>query len=407
MKTWNVCANCESEDEEGGGESKANAGLTPAAFPRPETAFSMPVLIRTLRRKCEGALNIVDGIRRVVEGSHLDRAEAESLMNEIMTGQATDAQIASFLTALRMKGETVEELIGFARVMRSKATQVRPQTAVEAAFSGTDREMLLDTCGTGGDATGTFNISTATAFVVAGAGVRVAKHGNRSVSSLCGSADVVEALGIRIDLTPGAVARCIDEVGIGFLYAPLLHEAMRHVMLARREMKIRTAFNLLGPLCNPAGATAQVLGVYDERLTETMAQVLCALGAHRAFVVHGSDGLDEITISGESKISEVRGGEVHTYYVTPEDFGVQRAPIVEISGGDAQQNANIIREILSDRGGKRKEIVLLNAAAGLVAGQKADNLREGVQLARESIGSSKALARLESLIALSQKLAQG
>jgi anthranilate phosphoribosyltransferase len=349
-------------------------------------------------------MNIVDGIRRVVEGQHLSRSEAESLMNEIMSGRATDAQIASFLTALRMKCETVDELIGFAKVIRAKASLVRPLTGVAAAFSGTDREMLVDTCGTGGDATGTFNISTATAFVVAGAGIRVAKHGNRSVSSLCGSADVVEALGIRLDLTAEDVARCIDEAGIGFLYAPLLHEAMRYVVLARREMKIRTVFNLLGPICNPAGATAQVLGVYNEDLTEIMAQVLCELGTRRAFVVHGSDGLDEITISGESKISEVREGEVRTYYVTPEDFGIARAPIQSIQGGDARQNAEIILEILSDGGGTRKDVVLLNAAAGLVAGGKAAGLREGIQLARESIRSGKAVACMEKLVALTQKL---
>ncbi len=349
-------------------------------------------------------MQITDGIRRVVEGQHLSRSEAESLMNEIMSGRATDAQIASFLTALRMKCETVEELIGFAKVMRAKASAVRPRAGVETAFSGTDREMLVDTCGTGGDATGTFNISTATAFVVAGAGVRVAKHGNRSVSSLCGSADVVEALGIRLDLKPEDVARCIDEAGIGFLYAPLLHEAMRYVVLARREMKIRTVFNLLGPVCNPAGATAQVLGVYNEDLTEVMAQVLCELGTERAFVVHGSDGLDEITISGESKISETRGGEVRTYYVTPEDFGIARAPISAIQGGDARQNAGIIREILSDGGGTRKDVVLLNAAAGLVVGGKAASLREGIQLARESIRSGNAMSCLIGLIALTQKL---
>ena len=349
-------------------------------------------------------MHITEGIRKVVEGQHLSRAEAESLMNEIMTGKATDAQIAAFLTALRMKCETVDELIGFARILRDKASPVRPRTMVGAAFSGTDREMLVDTCGTGGDATGTFNISTATAFVVAGAGIRVAKHGNRSVSSLCGSADVVEALGIRVELTADAVARCIDEVGIGFLYAPLLHEAMRYVVLARREMKIRTVFNLLGPICNPARATAQVLGVYDEDLTEIMAQVLCELGTARAFVVHGSDGLDEITISGESKISEVRDGEVRTYYVTPEDFGIERAPASAIQGGDARQNAEIIREILSDRGGVRKEVVLLNAAAGLVAGGKAAGLRDGIQLARESIRSGKALSCLQNLAALSQRL---
>jgi anthranilate phosphoribosyltransferase len=350
-------------------------------------------------------MHIVEGIRRVVEGRHLTRSEAESLMNEIMGGRATDAQIASFLTALRMKCETVDELIGFAKVIRAKASPVCPNSGAATAFSGTDREMLVDTCGTGGDATGTFNISTATAFVVAGAGIRVAKHGNRSVSSLCGSADVVEALGIRLDLSAADVALCIDEAGIGFLYAPLLHEAMRYVVLARREMKIRTVFNLLGPLCNPAGATAQVLGVYNEELTEVMAQVLCELGTERAFVVHGSDGLDEITISGESKISEVRQGEVRTYYVAPEDFGIARAPIQAIQGGDAQQNADIIREILADGGGTRKDVVLLNAAAGLVVGGKAVSLREGIQLARESIRSGKALSCLERLVSLTQELA--
>ena len=349
-------------------------------------------------------MHIVDAIRRVVEGQHLSRSEAESVMNEIMTGNATDAQIAAFLTALRMKCETVEELIGFAMVIREKASPVRPQRIVAASFSGTDREMLVDTCGTGGDATGTFNISTATAFVVAGAGIRVAKHGNRSVSSVCGSADVVEALGIRIDLPAEAVAMCIDEIGIGFLYAPLLHEAMRYVVLARREMKIRTVFNLLGPICNPARATAQVLGVYDEDLTEIMAQVLCELGTEKAFVVHGSDGLDEITISGESKISEVRDGDVRTYYVTPEDFGISRARISEIQGGDARRNAEIIRDILCNRGGTRGDVVLLNAAAGLVVGGKAAGLREGIELARESIRSGKALSCLNSLIELTQKL---
>jgi anthranilate phosphoribosyltransferase len=350
-------------------------------------------------------LNIIDGIRRVVEGRHLNRVEAELVMTDIMAGKATDVQIAAFLTALRMKCETLDELIGFARVIRAKASPIHAHSSVGASFSGTDREMLVDTCGTGGDATGTFNISTATAFVVAGAGVRVAKHGNRSVSSFCGSADVVEALGIRIDLTPESVGRCIDEAGIGFLYAPLLHEAMRYVSLARREMKIRTVFNLLGPICNPAQATAQVLGVYNEDLTEVMAQVLCELGAERAFVVHGSDGLDEITISGESKISEVKDKQVRTYYVTPEDFGIERAPISDIQGGDAQHNAEIIRNILSDRGGAKQDVVLLNAAAGLVAGGKADGLHEGIEAARASIRSGNALACLNKLISLTQKLA--
>jgi anthranilate phosphoribosyltransferase len=351
-------------------------------------------------------VEIFEAIRRVVDGQHLSRAEAESVMEAIMTGRATDAQIAALLTALRMKCETVEELIGFARVIRAKASPVRPASVVSASFSGTEREMLVDTCGTGGDAAGTFNISTATAFVVAGAGIKVAKHGNRSVSGICGSADVVEALGIAIDIPAPSVARCIDEVGIGFLYAPLLHSAMRHVMLARREMKIRTVFNLLGPLCNPAGANAQVLGVYSEKLTDMLAQVLCALGARRALVVHGLDGLDEITISGETKICEVRDGEVRTYYVVPEDFGLERAPIEQIQGGDARCNAEIIREILSDRGGVKKDVVLLNAAAGLVAGGKAHHLREGIEMARDSIRSGSALRCLYNLITLTRSFAK-
>src|SRR5438309_1562301 len=311
---------------------------------------------------------INEAIKKAVDRVDLTAEEAESVLEQIMTGQCTDAQIASLLTALRMKGETVAELTGFAKVMRRKAAHVRPHTTVSAEIGGTEREALIDTCGTGGDVSGSFNVSTATAFVVAGAGVRVAKHGNRSVSSLCGSADVVEALGIRIDLSPEAVGRCIDEAGIGFLYAPLLHTAMRYVMLARREIRIRTVFNLLGPLCNPAQAAAQVVGVYGEKLTEMMAQVLCALGSQRAFVVHGSDGLDEITITGESKVSEVREGKVLTYYVAPEDFGLRRAPIEEIHGGDARRNAEIIREILSGSGGPKRDVVVLNAAAGLVAG---------------------------------------
>ncbi|MEJ2111616.1 MAG: anthranilate phosphoribosyltransferase [Acidobacteriota bacterium] len=350
-------------------------------------------------------MNITDGIKKVVEGLHLERSDAEELMGEIMSGKATDAQIASFLTALRMKGETVEELIGFARVIRAKASPIRFRFSEDGAEEDYGQENLVDTCGTGGDATGTFNISTAAAFVVAGAGVRVAKHGNRSVSSICGSADVIEALGIRLDLTADIIARCIKEVGIGFLYAPLLHDAMRYVVHARREMKIRTVFNLLGPICNPAGADAQILGVYSEDLTNTMAQVLCKLGTRRAFVVHGSDGLDEITISGESKISEVRNGEVKTYYVTPEDLGIARAPMSDILGGDAAQNAEIIRNSLSNTGGAKSDIVLMNAAAGLVAGNRADTLKDGIEIARESIRSGCAMDRLNRLIKLTQELA--
>src|SRR5512145_797986 len=287
---------------------------------------------------------IIEAVRALVEGRHLTRIEAAAAMEAIMSGGATNAQIAAFLTALRMKGETVEELIGFAQVMRQKAVQVRARGASVAALTGTDREMLIDTCGTGGDAAGTFNVSTATAFVVAGAGLRVAKHGNRSVSSLCGSADVVEALGINLELAPEHVARCIDEVGIGFLYAPLLHTAMKHVMPARREMGIRTVFNMLGPLTNPAAANAQVIGVYAAALTEPLARVLAELGTSRAFVVHGADGLDEISNTGESRLSEVREGLVRSYAVRPEDFGLPRATIAELQGGDRQQNAQIIRD---------------------------------------------------------------
>lgn len=350
-------------------------------------------------------MNIIDGIKKVVEGRHLERSEAEELMSEIMDGKATDAQIASFLTALRMKCETVDELIGFAKVIRAKASPVSLRFSDATLAGGEAGQTIVDTCGTGGDAAGTFNISTTAAFVVAGSGVRVAKHGNRSVSSICGSADVIEALGIRLDLSPDSIGRCIEEVGIGFLYAPLLHDAMRYVVHARREMKIRTVFNLLGPICNPAGAKSQILGVYDEDLTDIMARVLCELGTDRAFIVHGSDGLDEITVTGESKISEVRDGEVRTYYVTPEDFGIERAGMSEIQGGDTPRNAEIVRNILAGEAGARTDVVLLNAAAGLVAGNRAGSLREGIDLARESIGSGRAMDCLNSLIKLTQELA--
>ncbi|MBI3635725.1 MAG: anthranilate phosphoribosyltransferase [Candidatus Rokubacteria bacterium] len=336
----------------------------------------------------------------------VSRLEAAAAMEAIMSGAATNAQIAAFLTALRMKGETVEELIGFAQVMRQKAVRVRAHGDEVAALTGTDREMLIDTCGTGGDAAGTFNVSTATAFVVAGAGLRVAKHGNRSVSSLCGSADVVETLGINLELTPQQVGRCIDEVGIGFLYAPLLHTAMKHVMAARREVGIRTVFNMLGPLTNPAGANAQVIGVYAASLTEPLARVLAELGTIRAFVVHGADGLDEISITGESRLSEVREGVVRSFVVRPEDFGLARATIGELLGGDREQNAQIIREVLSGEGGPRRDIVLMNAAAALVAGARARDLKEGVALAAQSIDSGAAKRKLADLVRLSQTLAQ-
>src|SRR5438128_4065617 len=251
-------------------------------------------------------MTINEAIRQVVDRRSLNVAEAEAVLEQIMSGQCSDAQIAALLTALRMKGETVEEIIGFARVMRRRGAPVRPHSIVASEIAGTERDALIDTCGTGGDVSGSFNVSTATAFVVAGAGVRVAKHGNRSVSSQCGSADVVEALGVRIDLQPDRIARCVDEVGIGFLHAPLLHDAMKYVALARRQMGIRTIFNMLGPLTNPAGANTQVAGVYAAHLTELLASVLSELGAIRALVVHGSDGLDEITITAEPQITVLK-----------------------------------------------------------------------------------------------------
>jgi anthranilate phosphoribosyltransferase len=349
---------------------------------------------------------ITEAVRALVDRRALTRIEAAAAMEAIMSGAATNAQIAAFLTALRMKGETVEELIGFAQVMRQKAVRIRARGDEVAGLTGTDREMLIDTCGTGGDATGTFNVSTATAFVVAGAGLRVAKHGNRSVSSMCGSADVVETLGINLDLAPPKVARCLDEVGIGFLYAPLLHTAMKHVMAARREMGIRTVFNMLGPLTNPAAANAQVIGVYSAALTEPLARVLAELGTIRAFVVHGADNLDEISNTGESRVSEVREGVVRTFTVRPEDFGLPRASVGDLLGGDREQNAQIIRAILDGEPGPKRDIVLMNAAAALVAGARARDLKDGVSLAAHSIDSGAARDKLARLIAVSRQLAQ-
>jgi len=350
---------------------------------------------------------ITEAVRALVDRRDLTRIEAAAAMEAIMTGAATGAQIGAFLTALRMKGETVEELIGFAQVMRQKVVRIRARGDDVAGMSGTDREMLIDTCGTGGDATGTFNVSTATAFVVAGTGLRVAKHGNRSVSSLCGSADVVETLGVSLELPPDKVTRCLDEVGIGFLYAPLLHTAMKHVMPARREMGVRTVFNMLGPLTNPAGANAQIIGVYAASLTEPLARVLAELGTVRAFVVHGADNLDEISNTGESRVSEVHEGAVRTYVVRPEDFGMARASIKDLAGGDREQNAEIIRAVLGGEPGPRRDIVLMNAAAALVAGARARDLKDGVAVAAQSIDSGAARGKLDALVTLSRRLAGG
>jgi anthranilate phosphoribosyltransferase len=328
----------------------------------------------------------------------LSRTEAREAMTEVLAGHCTDAQIAAFLVALHMKGETVEEIVGFAEAIRAAAIALEVIRNSTVDVSGTERDALVDTCGTGGDASGTFNISTATALVVAGAGVRVAKHGNRSVTSKCGSADVMEALGVNINLPPGQIAACLNKTGIAFLFAPAMHSGMRFVQPARRELRLRTVFNLLGPLTNPAHASAQVVGVYSAELVEKLAEALSMLGLHRALVVHGHDGLDEITTTTSTRIAEVREGAIRSYEVTPEEFDLRRASIEEISGGDATENARIIREILQGTKSARRDIVLLNAAAALVAASKANHLSEALPLAAKSIDSGVATGKLEALI---------
>lgn len=340
-------------------------------------------------------------LEKIVEGEDLSRVEAEAAMEHILSGRSTDAQIAALLTGLRMKGETVDEIVGFATAMRRHAP-----TIFSAEYPLAD-EALVDTCGTGGDASGTFNVSTTAAFVVAGAGVRVAKHGNRSISSRCGSADVLEQLGVKIDLPPDRVAAAIHETGIGFLFAPAMHTATRYATAARRELRMRTIFNLLGPLTNPAGASVQIVGVYDVSLIELVARALGELGVRRAFVVHGADGMDEISLSGETYMAELREGAVRSYTITPEDFGLRRAPLDAIRGGDAKDNAEIIHKVLGRSllyrpHGPHREIVLANAAAALVAAGKAADFVEGVRRAADSIDSGAARDRLEALVAFSR-----
>src|SRR5437868_7644672 len=336
---------------------------------------------------------ILDALHRLAnQGESLSRTEARDAMREVLTGKCTDAQISALLMALRMKGETVEEIVGFAEAIRAAAAPLPIAPAEALAVSGTGREALaeecendslIDTSGTGGDASGTFNISTATALVTAGAGVRVAKHGNRSISSKCGSADVVEALGMNIQLTPERAAQCLREVGICFLYAPNLHPAMKQVQGVRRELRMRTMFNLLGPLTNPARANGQVVGVYSLDLVEKLAEALSMLGLHRALVVHGLDGLDEITITGKTRVAEAREGSVRSYEIQPEDFGLRPAALQEISGGDVAENATIIRRVLSGKKSARRDVVLLNAAAALVAAGRAEHVAQAVRTAVE------------------------
>ena len=333
---------------------------------------------------------IQEAIKDLIAGADLGRARTRAAMDQIMSGQATDAQIGAFLVALRIKGETVDEIAGCAEVMREKATPI-----------ATTRPDLIDTCGTGGDDSGTFNISTAVAFVACGAGLAVAKHGNRSISSHCGSADVLAALGVNVEASPEKVGECIDEVGIGFLFAVALHGAMKHAIGPRRELATRTVFNVLGPLTNPAGAKRQLLGVYDSALTEALAGVLGQLGSERALVVHGSDGLDEITLTGPTQVSELRDGRVSTRQIAPRDFGLQLAPAEALQGGDAAYNARILREVLDGREGPRRDVVLINAAAAIAVGGRAEDTTAGLELARASIDSGRARQALERLVEVS------
>lgn len=336
---------------------------------------------------------IKDALAKLADRTDLSEKEAEEVMAEIMDGAATPAQIAAYLMGLRLKGETVDEIAGSARAMRARATKIRVGSPI-----------VVDTCGTGGDGGHTFNISTTAAFVVAGAGLTVAKHGNRSVSSKSGSADVLAALGVKIDLSPEQVADCVNEVGIGFLFAPLFHGAMKHCAGPRQEMGIRTLLNVLGPLTNPAGATHQVLGVYDARLTEILAKVLLQLGSQHCFVIHGMDGLDELTLCDRTKVSEGKGGVVSNYFVSPEEFDLPRVHRKEIAGGTPEENARITRDILQGKKGPKRDIVCLNAAAAIVAGQKAKTLKDGFRLAQQALDSGAAADKLEKLIAYSKRV---
>lgn len=335
---------------------------------------------------------IVEATGKLIRGESLTYSEASSAMTEIMDGEPTPAQFGAFVAALRMKGENAEEIAGMGTVMRERALPV--DVAVET---------LVDTCGTGGDGLNTFNVSTAAAFVLAGAGVSVAKHGNRAATSQCGSADVLEQLGVKIELSPTAVAECIQECGIGFMFAPVFHPAMRFAGPLRREIGIPTVFNLLGPLTNPAGARRQVLGVARPELVELMAGALARMETRHALVVHGLEGLDEISIAGPSQLATVRDGTVTVSEVTPEDFGLNRAPLSEVAGGTAAENAEMVRSVLTGDSGPRTDIVLLNAAAGMVVAGLADDIGVGVDLAREAISSGRAAAVLDRLVEVSNR----
>ncbi|MEK7308475.1 MAG: anthranilate phosphoribosyltransferase [Nitrospirota bacterium] len=335
---------------------------------------------------------IKEAINLLAQGINLSEDEMLGAMKDIMEGQATDAQIASFLTALRIKGETVEEITGAVKVMRDKVTRIKAP------------EYTVDTCGTGGDMAHTFNISTASAIIVAACGVPVAKHGNRSVSSRSGSADVLEALGVKIDLKPENVEKCLETTGFGFMFAPLFHPAMKYAAGPRKEMGIRTIFNILGPLTNPAGAQRQVLGVFSDALTEPLAKVLANLGAKHAFIVHGEDGLDEITNTDKTKISELKDGRIDTYFITPEDLGFERAKKDDLLGGTAKENAQIIIDILSGKKGPKRDITVMNASAALITGDRAKSFSDAIKKASEAIDSGKALKKLEEIKVVTNRL---
>lgn len=335
----------------------------------------------------EGTFTIQEGIQRIVGGGSLARAEAAAIMAQIMEGQTSQAQFGSLVTALRMKGETIEEVTGFAETMRRYASRVV-----------TEQSNLLDTCGTGGDGAHTFNISTASALVAAAGGIRVAKHGNRAASSRSGSADVLEALGVNITLNQDQAARCLEKVGLCFMFAQVFHQSMKHAAAPRREIGIRTVFNLLGPLTNPAGADRQLLGVFDRSKTELMANVLRELGLRRALVVSSYDGLDEISISAPTQITELKNGEISTYELTPDDLGLRASGIEAIAGGDAKENAAIIRSLLSGERGAYRDVVLANAGACFYVAERCSTLQEGVKLAANAIDSGLALEKLNQLI---------
>ncbi len=337
---------------------------------------------------------IRESIDTVVSGRSLTMEEASSVMREIMEGEATPAQLGAFLTALALKGETTQEITGMARVMRGMALRVE-----------VDGE-LVDTVGTGGDGKNTFNISTATAFVAAGAGLKVAKHGNRAASGSCGSADVLEALGVQIELSPVAVAQCINEVGVGFMFAPAFHPAMRHAGPVRREIGIRTVFNILGPLTNPAGAQTQLLGVAFPELGGIMAEVLGLLGSHHAMIVHGAGGLDEISLSGDTSVWEVRGGQVEEWTIRVEDTGLPETPIEAIRGGSKEENAATMLRLFQGEQGAVRDMVLLNSAGVLMVGDKAETIRQGVEMSAGIIDSGAALAKLDQMVEVTQRFRQ-